>query len=117
DVGQVHHVCDAIAARLQLPAQQGGEKERAQVAGVGEVPHRRSAGVHAAVSGLEGLEDFLGPGERVVKLQGHLSIKATACAAMPARFPSAPSPSGDVALTLTAPRSTPMRLAMLASIS
>src|SRR5213076_16638 len=118
DVRDVHDVGDAVACDLQVPPQQVIEKKCAQVADVGEVPHGRATCVHAHVGVLERFEDVLRPGERVVQAQRHVSsMSATACAAMPSPAPRAPMPSGDVALTLTAPKSSPRPCAMLRVIS
>ena len=71
DVGDVHHVIELVAARVQPAAQDVLERERPQVADVDVVVNRRAAGVHAhdvVVQGGEGLHLL---GEGVVETQGH----------------------------------------------
>ena len=71
DVGEVHHVCDAIPRHTQVSPDEVIEEESAEVADVRVVPHRRAARVHAHVAVLERLELFLGTRERVVESQRH----------------------------------------------
>ena len=78
DVGEIHDVRHPVAGDLQVPAKQVVEKESAQVSNVRKVPHCRPAGVHADVSGLEGFEHGLRPGESVVQPQCHRPRVASA---------------------------------------
>src|SRR5450759_3419507 len=94
------------------------DEKGAQIADMGVIPHRRPARVHADVPGLDGLESVLCARQSVVKPDRHVSsIRAMACAAMPALFPSAPSPSGEVALTLACPGLIFMRVERFCSMS
>ena len=104
DIRQVHDMRHGIAAGLQVAAREVVEEKGAQIADMCVIPHGRPARVHADVSGLDGFESVLGPRQRVVKPERHVSsINATACAAMPAPCPNSPNPSGEVALTLAWP--------------
>ena len=68
DVSDVHHMVHAVTADLQVTAQKVVKEERPQVADMREVPHRRTACIHAGVSRLERFEQVLRAGEGVVKL-------------------------------------------------
>jgi hypothetical protein len=70
-VGEVHHVGHPLEPPFQPAAQHILEKEGAEVADVGAVPHRRAAGVEAHVARLEGLDGLEPPGEGVVEAECH----------------------------------------------
>src|SRR2546430_1641949 len=59
DVSQIHHLRDAVALVDQIPAQDIVEHESPEVADVGVVVHRGSAGIDAHLSRMNGLEFFL----------------------------------------------------------
>ena len=54
DVGQVHHLGDPVPVKLERASQHVLEQEGPQVADVGEVVDRGSAGVQASVTRLDG---------------------------------------------------------------
>jgi len=49
NVGDIHDVADVEALELQIPAQQVGKNEGAEVADMGEVMHRRAAAIESHV--------------------------------------------------------------------
>ncbi len=117
DVGEVHHVSHLVAADLKMAAGEVIDEKSPKVPDVRIVPNCRPARVHAGLAWFEGLEHILRARQGVVKLQRHVSsMRATACAAMPSLRPSAPSPSGEVAFTLTYPTPTFIEDAMFPRI-
>ncbi len=110
DVRQVADVGDFVALGFQKAMEQVLEEDGPEVADVGEVVHRRSAGVHAHVARFQGGEFLDPPGGRVVQPQGGHPIgarRATAWAAMPSPRPSAPRWSVVFPLRLTSAPSRP----------
>ena len=78
DVGQVHHLGDVVAEKLQGASQDVLEEEAAEVADVGEVVDRRSAGVHAHMARLDRLEVLELAVQRVVEAQRNVHIASGA---------------------------------------
>ncbi len=117
DVGEVHHVGHLVAADLKMAAGEVIDEKSPKVPDVRVVPDCRPARVHAGMAWFEGLEHVLRARQRVVKLQRHVSsMSAMAWAAMPSLRPSAPRPSGEVALTLTTATPSFNEVAMLSRI-
>ena len=65
DVGEVHHLGDAVAEVAQGPPQQVLEQEGAEVADVDVVVDRGSAGVDAHLAGNGGAEGLQPPAQGV----------------------------------------------------
>src|SRR6202011_74761 len=107
-VGDVHHLPDLVAAHPDVAAKQVVDQKGTGVADVRVVPDGGPAGVHAHLARFQRTELLLALPERVVQPQGHGfgSSSATACAEIPSLRPSAPRPSGEVALTPTQAGST-----------
>ena len=69
DIGNVHHVTDAISDQLQSPPQNIGIEKRAKIADMRIVVDRWAAGIESDCSpcGIDGREDFGLTGEGVVE--------------------------------------------------
>src|SRR6266446_4023835 len=121
DVGEVHHLGDAISLLEEDPAQQVLEEESAEVTDVRIIVDGRAAGVHANVARLDRHELFQPAAHRVVEAQRRHGISrssATAWAARASPLPMGPTWSVVVALRPTAAGSipsTPARLLRMAS--
>src|ERR1700693_533701 len=121
DVGQIHHLGDAVSLLQQDPAQQVLEEKGAEVADVRVVVDGRTARIHPDVAHFDRLELFHLPTHRVVETHRcHVSSRSstTAWAASASPLPRGPTWSMVVALRPTAPGSmprTPARLLRMAS--
>ena len=73
NVGEVLHKGDVVAAVLEVTAEHVEHDDRAGVADVDVVIHRRAAGVHAHLALLDGHELFLLHGHGIEKLHGKSS--------------------------------------------
>ena len=67
-VGQVHHLQDAVAARVQKSPQNVLKHEGSEISDVREVIYRRPAGVHAHFALMNGLEGLQAICQRVVQV-------------------------------------------------
>src|ERR1700694_1708686 len=120
DIGEVHHLRDLVALLEEDPAQQILEEEGAEVADVGIVVHRWTAGVHPNVALLDRYELFHPATHRVVQAQRRHGIsrrRATAWAARASPLPIGPTWSVVVALRPTAAGSMPSATARLLRIA
>ena len=73
DVGEVLHEGDVVASVLEIAAENVEHDDRAGVADVDVVIHRRAAGVHADLALLDGDELFLLHGHGIIELHGKSS--------------------------------------------
>ncbi len=71
DIGQVHDVEHPIPARPQVPPEEVGQQEGAEVADVGVVPHRRPAHVERHLGRGQRLQRLDAPGQAVVEANAH----------------------------------------------
>src|SRR5262249_53103428 len=118
DVGDVQDVDEPVATYGQMPSQQVVQEVGAIVAQVRVVPDRGTTGVHTHDACFERTDLLFAARQCVVQSQRHqiVSSSTTAWAAMPSRRPSAPSASGEVALTPTPELATPSRSARVRAI-
>ena len=75
DVSDVHHVADLVSALAKKALQKIDRDERAKVADMPIVIHRRPAGVHADFVVHERMEFFNPRGHGVVKTKRHRSFR------------------------------------------
>src|ERR1700694_202554 len=121
DIGEVHHLRDAVPLLEEDPAQEILEEEGAEVADVGIVVDGRAARVHPNLAWFDRCEFFELTAHRVVQAQRRHGISrrsATAWAARASPLPIGPMWSVVVALRPTAAGSmpsTPARLLRMAS--
>src|ERR1700730_11834783 len=121
DIGQIHHLRDAVPLLQQDSSQQVLEEEGPEVPDVGIVVDRWAAGVHPNMTRFDRLELLDPTIHRVVEAhRHHLTSRSstTAWAASASPLPIGPTWSVVVAFSPTAPGSmpsTPARLFRMAS--
>ena len=81
DIGQVHHLGDAVSLLEQDPPQQVLEEKGPEVTDVSVIVNGRAAGIHPDVPHFDRLELFHLPTHRVVEAhRGHVSSRSSTTA-------------------------------------